>query len=237
MAYEIYSECFTKESFNRMHEEISKPAKPGPGRSGKAGRLTHARVIKAAINVVRQEGLDGLTMKRVAEQLGCGVMSLYHHIRNRDDLLDGMLDHVAATIAMPPDTPSPVDHLTEFFAKLYAAFRRDPWIVRCLIDGHPGSPVILPMMEKTMLAIEALGWEGAEAGHVYHSLLHYTYGEVLVMDALDRKPEFLTARGNTSTIDFPALERTLGVIECDTEAPEHYQRNLRRLLSSIGKGA
>ena len=74
-----------------------------------AGRvpLTRQRVLATALRHVDEHGLDSLTMHRLAVELGVGDMSLYNHVRNKDDLLTGIRDMVWAEVAaaMPPAAP------------------------------------------------------------------------------------------------------------------------------------
>ena len=63
--------------------------------------LTRQRALAAAVVVADLEGLDRLTMRRLAQALGVEAMSLYHHVANKDDILDGMVDVVFAEIELP----------------------------------------------------------------------------------------------------------------------------------------
>lgn len=210
-----------------------KPA--GRGRIGKAGRLSRSRIVEAGLSVVREKGLEALTIRRVAQKLGSGPMSLYHHVADRDDLLAGMLDEVASQLSEPHPETDPVEELVSVFCVLYASMRRDPWIVRCLIDGQPGSAHVNPLIERAALAFEALGLEGADAGHAFYSLLHYTYGEVLVMDAFMRSEPILVQSDPDMERNFPATARTvLAAISSDQDA-EPFEGSLRRILRSLKK--
>ena len=65
-------------------------------------RLSRSFVLKAALEVVDHKGIAALTMRRLAQELTVEAMSLYHHISNKDDLQDGMIDLVFAEIDLPP---------------------------------------------------------------------------------------------------------------------------------------
>ncbi|HEY4768224.1 MAG TPA: TetR family transcriptional regulator, partial [Candidatus Limnocylindria bacterium] len=54
--------------------------------------LSRERVLRAAMELADEAGLESLSMRRLAQPLGVEAMSLYHHVRNKDDLLSGMLD-------------------------------------------------------------------------------------------------------------------------------------------------
>ena len=63
--------------------------------------LTRERVLRAAIDLADREGLDALSMRKLAKAVGVEAMSLYNHVANKDDLLDGIIDLVVAEIYVP----------------------------------------------------------------------------------------------------------------------------------------
>jgi TetR/AcrR family tetracycline transcriptional repressor len=63
--------------------------------------LTRPRIMQAALDLVDRDGLEALTMRRVAAGLGVEAMSLYHHVPNKEAILDGVLDLVVATADLP----------------------------------------------------------------------------------------------------------------------------------------
>jgi AcrR family transcriptional regulator len=63
--------------------------------------LTRERVFRAAIDLADASGIDALSMRRLAQELGVEAMSLYHHVRNKDDLLDGMVEVVTDEFELP----------------------------------------------------------------------------------------------------------------------------------------
>ena len=65
--------------------------------------LTRERILRAAVDLADEQGLDALSMRGLAAQLGAGAMSLYNHVQNRDDLIDGILDLLVDQIEVPPD--------------------------------------------------------------------------------------------------------------------------------------
>jgi AcrR family transcriptional regulator len=63
--------------------------------------LSRDRVLAAAIALADARGIEGLSMRRLARELGVEAMSLYHHVANKDEILDGMVDAVIAGVALP----------------------------------------------------------------------------------------------------------------------------------------
>ena len=66
------------------------------------GQISREIIVEAAAVILAAEGLPGLTMRRIAERLGVEAMSLYNHVANKDDMLDGMVDLVFDEIGLPP---------------------------------------------------------------------------------------------------------------------------------------
>src|SRR5690349_8723742 len=75
-----------------------KIAGPGKPDTKRRTQLTRERVVAAGIELADREGIDSISMRRLAQELGVEAMSLYTHVRNKDDLLDGMVDAVIAKI-------------------------------------------------------------------------------------------------------------------------------------------
>src|SRR3954468_24941422 len=65
------------------------------------GRLSKERVLQAAVALAGRDGIEPLTMRKLADELGAGAMSLYHYVPNKDELLDGMVDIVFGEIELP----------------------------------------------------------------------------------------------------------------------------------------
>ena len=88
--------------------------------------LTRERAFEVAVAIADAEGIGALTMRRLAQELGVEAMSLYHHVANKDDILDGMVDLVFAEIELPS---TDVDWRT--------AMRRRATSARSVLTAHP----------------------------------------------------------------------------------------------------
>ena len=79
------------------------PTVTGSNRGRRAG-LTRTRVIETAVQILDRDGLEAFSLRRLATELGVETMSLYNHVANRDDLLDGVVEHVYAELIAPRGT-------------------------------------------------------------------------------------------------------------------------------------
>ena len=66
--------------------------------------LSKERVLRAAVDLADKGGIESLSMRKLAQELGVEAMSLYNHVRNKDDILDGVVDVVVGEIQIPPET-------------------------------------------------------------------------------------------------------------------------------------
>jgi AcrR family transcriptional regulator len=99
--------------------------------------LTRERIVSAAVALADRDGLDALSMRKVAAAMRCEVMSLYNHVANKDDLLDEMIDHVY--LQMPRAGQGAWrDVLREMVVGAREAFSHHPWAADLVVTRYPG---------------------------------------------------------------------------------------------------
>jgi AcrR family transcriptional regulator len=130
---------------------MNAPARPRSTRDRPAkAPLSEDAIVDAALAITRAEGLDAVTMRRVAGELDTGAASLYVYMRNRDELLRAMIDRVAGTV--PRVTPEP-ERWREQVHELMRRFRD-------ALEAHPGMASVLtgepPTTENALAGAESL---------------------------------------------------------------------------------
>ena len=95
-------------------------------------KLSHDRVVEAALRIMDTEGLDAVTMRRVGRELGVEAMSLYNHVRDKDDLLDGIREHVLS-LFIDPGTEGPWEERARRAARTW----------RQVLRSHPNTLVLM----------------------------------------------------------------------------------------------
>jgi AcrR family transcriptional regulator len=111
--------------------------------------LSRDRVLRAAVKVADERGIEALTMRRLAEELGAEAMSLYYHVANKEDLLDGVAGVIATEIN---DVVDRVDVPAEG-ADWKNAVRRRILSARTVLLGHPWAPQVLETRTNPSLAV------------------------------------------------------------------------------------
>jgi AcrR family transcriptional regulator len=111
--------------------------------------LSRERVLRAAVGVADESGAEALTMRRVAEELGAEAMSLYHHVANKEDILDGIVDLVVREINEVVDQ---ID-LPSQGAAWKLAVRRRVLAARQVFLRHPWAPAVFQTRTATPPAV------------------------------------------------------------------------------------
>lgn len=92
--------------------------------------LSRAQIVGAGVRIADVEGLPAVTMRRVATELGAGVMSLYRHVRDKHELLRAMTESIIATAPYPDEVPGDWADAVRLAAKLdWGIYRAHPWMV------------------------------------------------------------------------------------------------------------
>jgi AcrR family transcriptional regulator len=121
--------------------------------------LTRDTIAAAGTAIADADGINALSMRKVAAELGCGTMSLYRHVRSKDELLDVMIDAGIAETAGPLAAPSGNwrDDLRRSACALRAAMLAHPWVVQVIGRRPALGPNVLASTEATLSAVDGLG--------------------------------------------------------------------------------
>jgi AcrR family transcriptional regulator len=151
--------------------------KPAPSRGRKPG-MTVERIVAAAIAIADAEGLDALSMRRVADALGVGTMSLYRYLPGKAELYELMLD--AAIGAGAPAEPAPAGwraSLAAFARQSLAGYRRHPWLLEASPSRGLMGPNQTAALEALLRTIAGIGLSGGEMMAVVGLVLSYVRGQ------------------------------------------------------------
>jgi AcrR family transcriptional regulator len=143
------------------------------------GRLTRDRVVHAAIGLADAGGTASLTMRKLGTALGVEAMSLYHHVANKDDLLNGMVDAVFAEIEFSPSDADWRAAMRRRAISVRQALRRHSWAVGVMESRAAPGPATLRHHDAVIGTLRTAGFTIAATAHAYSALDSYIYGFAL----------------------------------------------------------
>jgi AcrR family transcriptional regulator len=146
--------------------------------------LSRDRVLRTALAVADEGGLDGLTIRSLAQRLGAKPMSLYHHVANKDEILDGLVDLVFAEIELPEPTGDWRDQMTRRARSAVEVLSRHPWSIALLESRTTPGPATLRHHDATIGALRAGGFSLVQTAHAYALLDAYVYGFAVQLASL-----------------------------------------------------
>jgi AcrR family transcriptional regulator len=130
-------------------------------------RLSKAAVVGRAIALADAEGVDALTIRRLAQELGVTPMALYWHFRNKDELLNGLSDQFWSEIDTDVDAAAPwPDQLRAVLDSLVQVLRAHPSASQLLVAGEKQSPAALEAIEVTLEVLSRGGFDPRQASAV-----------------------------------------------------------------------
>ncbi|MFF5083064.1 TetR/AcrR family transcriptional regulator C-terminal domain-containing protein [Actinoplanes sp. NPDC000266] len=127
-------------------------------------RLSKEGIVAAAVELADRDGLDGLSMRRLAQHLGVDAMSIYYHLRDKDTLLAAMADAVVASIAISEAGGPWTDRLRALIMQARGTMLKHPWAVRIIESRAEPTPAVLLHIER-VLAIMRGGGCSVDLGH------------------------------------------------------------------------
>jgi AcrR family transcriptional regulator len=148
---------------------------PRPTRNGKQN-LSVDRILLAAIEVADADGLGALSMRRVAEKLGVGTMSLYTYVPGKGELIDLMLDTAYGETDKPEQDPGTPwrTRLEQIAMQNWALYHRHPWILQAGVSRPPLGPNVTIKYEYELSAIDGIGLTHIEMDTVLNLVIGHT---------------------------------------------------------------
>jgi AcrR family transcriptional regulator len=163
-----------------------------PKSTGRRPALTREQILTAAVAIIDADGVEALTMRRLGQALDRDPMAIYHHAADKDALLDGVVEHVAAELITPREPARDVDGDGNWEAVLHRTahrFRRvalaHPRVVPLLLTRPLSGPLALrprgtlQLLEELLALFSAAGFDQSGALHAARLFTGFLYGHVL----------------------------------------------------------
>jgi len=141
--------------------------------------VTRQRALEAAVGLADAGGIGAVTMRAVAQELGVEAMSLYHHVANKGDILDGMVDVVFAQIDLPEPGGDWRAEMSRRAHSAREALRSHPWAVGLMESRTTPGPATLRHHDAVLGCLRSAGFPIPLTAHAYAALDSYVYGFAL----------------------------------------------------------
>jgi AcrR family transcriptional regulator len=141
--------------------------------------LTKSRVLRAAVALADRGGVRSLSMRKLAQELGVEAMSLYHHVANKDDILDGIVDVVFSEIDLPSGEADWKAAMRQRAISAREALLRHPWATGLMESRSTPGPATLRHHDTVLGILRDAGFSVELAAHAFSVLDSYIYGFAL----------------------------------------------------------
>lgn len=141
--------------------------------------LSRDRVLRAAIDLADAGGIEALSMRRLAQELGVEAMSLYYHVANKNDILDGIVDMVVGEFELPPPDAEWKAAIRTAAMSAYDVLVRHPWAASLVLSGPGVSTARLRYMDAILGTLRRAGLSAEMTDHAYHALDSHIVGFTL----------------------------------------------------------
>jgi len=154
--------------------------------------LSRERVLQAAMALADESGIESVTMRRLAQELGVEAMSLYHHVGSKDELLGGLVDMVVAEIELPGGGSDWKEAIRRTAISAHETFQRHPWAAAQVLSGPTLSLARLRYMDAILGSVRQGGFTADLTDHAYHAIdshiMGFTLWEIGITAGIARLP-------------------------------------------------
>ncbi len=157
-------------------------------RSGRP-RLTRERIVDEALEQATRDGLEKLSMRRVAQALDVEAMSLYNHIRNKEDLLDALVERVVSEFTLPDEAGQWREQMRLRAVGAHRVLMRYPWASLLIVSRVNAGSAMLGYVNATLGTLTAAGFSIQMADRAWNALDSHIYGFTLQALRFPFKPE------------------------------------------------
>jgi AcrR family transcriptional regulator len=150
---------------------------PGRRRPGPKARIDRSDLLRIAKRILDEEGLDAISMRRLASEVGMTPMAVYRHVPNKNALLEALVDEVLSRVdfSAPPGTGW-TEHVRSAVRSLWRQMHRHPWLVALLLRGPLLNRGVFRASESAFQVLRAAGFDDTSAIRAMRVLVGYTVG-------------------------------------------------------------
>jgi AcrR family transcriptional regulator len=173
--------------------------------------LSRARIIRAARRIAERDGVEVLTMRRLADEIGTAPMSLYRHVADKREVLLELLDTVAKELSggTEPTSPEPRRRLIDTVMRAYRVLNENKWVVQALLAVEELLPRVLGLSEHMFAAMHDAGVDDRTAVYAHVAIWHYTWGHVFFGHLSSISAVAYDKQAQSPASDYPALSHVV----------------------------
>jgi AcrR family transcriptional regulator len=179
----------------------------GRTRTRRREALTKERVLRSAVALADRDGIDGLSMRKLGQELGVDAMALYRHVRDKDEILDGIVDVIVGEIDLPHPGQDWKATLRRQVMTARQVMVHHPWAPRVLEERGTAGPAVLAYIDSVLGILSAGGFSIDIAHHALHVLGSRILGfnQDLFEDSAESAPidEAAAARARAMFAQYP----------------------------------
>jgi AcrR family transcriptional regulator len=168
--------------------------------------LNRERVLRAAVALADEHGIDALSMRRLARTVGVEAMSLYNHVANKDDILAGMVELVVGEVDLAADEPDWKAATRRRAISAHEVFLRHPWACSFWVSGQEVGPAQLGYADALLRGLREGGFSNELSYHGFHALQSHVSGFTLYVLSFRFDKEELKELAAAFLREFPAEE-------------------------------
>jgi AcrR family transcriptional regulator len=154
-------------------------AKPTTPSTSSSSPLSREQILHTALRLADQGGLEALSMRKVAQALGVKAMSLYNHIANKDDMIDGIVDIVVSDIELPRFDLNWKTAMRQRALSAHEVLLKHPWAAMAIMSRINVGPAMLRYVDTTIGCLRQAGFSWEMADHAWNAIDSHIYGFTL----------------------------------------------------------
>ncbi|MGD0298309.1 MAG: TetR/AcrR family transcriptional regulator [Bryobacteraceae bacterium] len=191
-------------------------------------QLTRQKIAATALAIADEEGFEAVSMRRVAQELKVGTMSLYYYVKTKDDLIAVMDDALMGEALLPSLPKGWQCALLEIANRTHAIFIRHPWALAAMLTAPPGLNA-MRHMEQCLEALARTSMTGKQKIALLATVDDFVFGHALREAAGDAAIDVKFATAQLATGAFPRLAEVFGGGRIES-SKDRFERGLLALL-------
>jgi len=194
--------------------------------------LTREKIAAVALAIADREGFEAVSMRRVAQEMNSGTMSLYYYVKTKDDLMAVMDDALMGEALLPSLPKGWRRGIMAIAKRTHAVFMRHPWALAAMLSAPPGLNA-MRHMEQCLEALAEAGMTGKQKITLLATVDDFVFGHALREAAADAAVDTEFAAAQLATGAFPRLQQVFGGGRIDARK-DRFETGLRALLDHWG---